>query len=54
LQEEFPDEGSGVKQEVKAWAEALQSGTPNPRQSAEEGFKDLLVVSALSKQSHTI
>ncbi|KAF2681441.1 oxidoreductase-like protein family [Lentithecium fluviatile CBS 122367] len=45
--EEFPDEGNGVKQEVEAWGEALQSGERNERQSGEEALKDLMVLEAL-------
>jgi predicted dehydrogenase len=37
--------GSGVKPEVKAWAEGLQSGKPNPRQAPDEGLRDIAVVS---------
>lgn len=44
---EFPDEGNGVKQEMKAWAEALQSGKRNEAQSGEEALKDLQVLEAL-------
>lgn len=32
---------SGVTNEVQAWAEALQSGEPNPLQSPEEALADL-------------
>jgi predicted dehydrogenase len=38
---EFPDEGNGVKQEIKAWAESLVNGVPNPAQAPEEALKDL-------------
>ena len=43
---EFPEEGSGVKQEVKAWAEGLAQGKPNERQSPEEALEDLKVLEA--------
>jgi predicted dehydrogenase len=43
---EFPDEGSGVKQEVKAWAEGLAQGKPNARQSPQEALADLQVLEA--------
>jgi len=42
----FPDEGSGVKQEVRAWSEGLAIGTQDPRQSPDEALKDLAVVRA--------
>ncbi|KAF2111443.1 oxidoreductase-like protein family [Lophiotrema nucula] len=42
--QDFPDEGNGVKQEVKAWAEALAAGKPNPAQAPEEALKDLIVL----------
>jgi predicted dehydrogenase len=45
--EEFPDEETGVKQEIKAWGEALQSGKRNEKQSGEEALKDLQVLEAL-------
>jgi predicted dehydrogenase len=38
---EFPGEGDGVKQEVKAWAESLEKGQPNEKQSPEEALRDL-------------
>ncbi|PVI04236.1 NAD(P)-binding protein [Periconia macrospinosa] len=37
----FPDEGSGVKQEIAAWGKALQEGKENKRQSPEEALGDL-------------
>ncbi|KAF2280655.1 NAD(P)-binding protein [Westerdykella ornata] len=43
---EFPEEGNGVKQEVKAWAESLVKGETNPRQSPEEALKDLELLEA--------
>lgn len=46
---EFPEEGSGVKQEVKAWAESLASGKPNARQSPEEALADLQILEAALK-----
>lgn len=42
---EFPDEENGVNQEIKAWAEALEKGTPNPLQSPEQALADLALVS---------
>ena len=45
-QKEFPDEGSGVKQEVKAWAEGLAQGKPNERQSPQEALEDLKILEA--------
>lgn len=44
--EEFPEEGNGVKQEVKAWAEGLAAGKPNERQSPEEALEDLKILEA--------
>lgn len=41
---EFPDEGSGVKQEVAAWAQAIIDGVPNPKQSPEEALADLEIL----------
>ncbi|TDZ14350.1 Uncharacterized protein Cob_v012740 [Colletotrichum orbiculare MAFF 240422] len=35
------EETNGVKEEVKAWAEALAAGKPNPLQSPEEALADL-------------
>jgi predicted dehydrogenase len=43
---EFADEGSGVKQEVRAWAESLEKNEANPAQSPEEALKDLQVLEA--------
>jgi len=41
----YPDMGSGVKQEVKAWGESIVSGKWNAAQSPEEALKDLQLVS---------
>jgi hypothetical protein len=41
---EFKDEGSGVKQEVAAWAQAIIDGVPNPKQSPEEALADLEIL----------
>jgi len=38
---EFNDEGSGVKQEVAAWAEGIATGKPNPGQAPEQALADL-------------
>ncbi|KAF4928917.1 hypotheticall protein [Colletotrichum viniferum] len=35
------EQTTGVKEEVKAWAEALVSGKPNPLQSTDEALADL-------------
>ncbi|KAF1933306.1 NAD(P)-binding protein [Didymella exigua CBS 183.55] len=43
---ECPEEGSGVKQEVKAWAEGLAAGKPNKRQSPMEALEDLKILEA--------
>jgi len=45
----FPEEGAGVKQEVKAWGESISAGHADPRQSPEEALKDLKTVSSSSK-----
>ena len=39
---EFENEGSGVKQEVAAWAKGLIDGKPNSKQSPEEALVDLV------------
>lgn len=44
---EFNDEGSGVKQEVKAWGESLVVGKANPKQSPEEALADLEILEKL-------
>lgn len=41
---EFKDEGNGVKQEIRAWAESLEKGTRNEAQSPEEALKDLEIL----------
>lgn len=41
---EFKDEGSGVKQEVKAWAESIISKEANPKQSPEQALADLEIL----------
>lgn len=41
---EFKEEGSGVKEEVAAWAEGIANGTRNPRQSPEEALADLEIL----------
>jgi predicted dehydrogenase len=46
---EFPDEGTGVKQEVKAWAESLIKGELHPLQSPEEALEDLVLLEACLK-----
>jgi len=46
---EFTEEGSGVKQEVQAWAEALKAGKPNSKQSPEEALADLEILEQMLK-----
>lgn len=46
---EFKDEGNGVKQEVKAWAESIAGGKPNPRQSPEQALADLEILEKMLK-----
>ena len=41
------DDGSGVKQEIAAWGEALSAGKPHPKQSGEEALRDLKVLEAI-------
>lgn len=43
-EKDFPGEGSGVKQEVAAWAKSILEGTPNLKQSPEEAFADLEIL----------
>ena len=42
---EFPDDGNGVKQEIKAWADSIASGRSESLQSPEEALADLEIVS---------
>ncbi|KAF2705730.1 NAD(P)-binding protein [Pleomassaria siparia CBS 279.74] len=44
---DHPDEGNGVKQEVKAWAEGLQKGEMDRRQAPEEALKDLVLLEGM-------
>ena len=46
---EFPDEGNGVKQEIKAWAKSLEEGKRNEMQSPEEALKDLEILESCLK-----
>jgi predicted dehydrogenase len=43
-EKQFPEQGSGVKPEVAAWAESLVAGKPDPRQSPEEALADLEIL----------
>ncbi|KAF2189036.1 NAD(P)-binding protein [Zopfia rhizophila CBS 207.26] len=43
----FPDEGNGVKQEIKAWGESLVKGQVDARQTPEEALKDLELLEAM-------
>jgi len=45
-EKEFKDEEAGVKQEIKGWAESLQSGKWKPEQSGEEALGDLEIIEA--------
>lgn len=49
IEKEFPNEGSGVKQEVAAWVDSLFAGKPNPRQSPEEALADLEILEKMLK-----
>ncbi|KAF7929679.1 hypothetical protein BELL_0055g00150 [Botrytis elliptica] len=44
---EFTEEGSGVKQEVAAWAQSIVDGKPNSRQSPQEALADLEILEKL-------
>lgn len=46
---EFPDDGNGVVQEVRAWAEAIEQGKQDQLQSPEEALRDLEIVSISPK-----
>jgi predicted dehydrogenase len=46
---DFKDEGNGVKQEVKAWAESITDGKPNPSQSPEQALGDLEILEKMLK-----
>ena len=41
---EFKDEGSGVKQEVAAWAKGIVDGAPNTKQSPMQALGDLEIL----------
>lgn len=41
----FLTDGMAVKEEIDAWAEGLEKGYQDPRQSPEEALKDLEIVS---------
>ncbi|OAG23150.1 NAD(P)-binding protein [Alternaria alternata] len=45
----FPDEGNGVNQEIKAWAKSLEQGKRNEMQSPEEALKDLEILESCLK-----
>jgi predicted dehydrogenase len=46
---EFPDEGNGVNQEIKAWAKSLEQGKRNEMQSPEEALRDLEILESCLK-----
>ena len=46
-EKEFKDEG--VKNEVKAWAESIANGKPNPLQSPEQALADLEILEKMLK-----
>jgi predicted dehydrogenase len=46
---EFKEEGSGVKQEVAAWAKSISDKTPNPRQSPEQALADIEILEKMLK-----
>lgn len=45
-EEVFKNDGNGVKQEVKAFAESIEKGKLDPKQTPEAAMKDLEIVSA--------
>lgn len=50
---DFPDEGSGVKQEVLAWSQGIDSGEFDSRLNPEEAMADLSIVSVARHREHT-
>jgi predicted dehydrogenase len=48
-EKEFKDEGAGVKQEVKAWAESLENGKWKKAHSGQEALGDLEVIESALK-----
>lgn len=44
---QFDSEGSGVAQEVVAWAQGLVDGKTNPKQSPEEALVDLVCIDCI-------
>jgi predicted dehydrogenase len=46
---EFKEEGSGVKQEIAAWAQSIVDGKPNPKQFPEEALIDLELLEKMLK-----
>lgn len=48
-EKEFKEEGSGVKQEVNAWAESLAAGKQNPKQAPEQALADLEILEKMLK-----
>lgn len=43
-EKEFPDQGSGVKQEVRAWVRGLIDGRADERQSPQQALGDLEIL----------
>lgn len=48
-EKEFGDEGNGVRQEIKAWAEGLEKGGWTEAQGPEEALRDLEIIEAALK-----
>ena len=46
---DFPDRSNGVEAEVKAWAESIATGKPNPSQSPEQALADLEILEKMLK-----
>jgi predicted dehydrogenase len=50
---EFPDERSGVKPEIIAWAESIVAGQANEAQSPEQALADLEILEKLLKSGES-
>jgi predicted dehydrogenase len=48
-EKDFPEEGSGVKAEVKAWAESIADGKANLGQAPEQALADLEILEKMLK-----
>ncbi|KZF26558.1 NAD(P)-binding protein [Xylona heveae TC161] len=50
---EFPNEGSGVKQEVHAWATGILEGKQDPRQTPHEALRDLEILEKMLRSGES-